>query len=183
MAPMESPPWGAVMRRLVLLLMLAVIAWPAQAKPLRYPSAGAYRFNVDLPEGWRTTTDRRGGLVLVPPDNHSLIYLSIISEAKWRGRSDSAVVQAVGGIAGIVMTERHESERITAADGARIIRGTAYYGTLPSKHGLARRARIVLFKLAPDTWAQVWTVTQPGMNARETAALGNVLNSITLSSQ
>ncbi len=81
------------------------------------------------------------------------------------------------------MTERHESERITAADGARIIRGTAYYGTLPSKHGLARRARIVLFKLAPDTWAQVWTVTQPGMNARETAALGNVLNSITLSSQ
>lgn len=171
------------MRRLFLVFLLAAAALPAQAKLVHFPQSGAYRFNFDLPDGWRTAADKRGGLLLVPPHDHALIYLAIVAEEKWRGRSNSAVVQAVSQIAGVVMNEKEEPERITAADGARIIRGTAFYGTMPAKHGLARRVRIVLFKLAPDTWAQVWTVTQPGMNARETAALSNVLNSIALSSQ
>ncbi|MEJ2431837.1 MAG: hypothetical protein P8Y53_01230 [Pseudolabrys sp.] len=156
---------------------------PAQAKPQQFLADGAYRFKFDLPAGWRKTTDKRGGLLLVPPYGHALIYLVMVSGDKWRGRSDSAVVQAVSQVAGVVMNDKQEPERITAADGARIIHGTAYYGTMPAEHGLARRARIVLFKLSPDTWAQVWTVTQPGMNAKESAALSNVLNSISLSSR
>ncbi len=169
------------MRRLFLLpILLAFAAAPATARPLHFPNSGAHAFKLDLPPGWNATTDKRGGLLLVPPDNHALVYLAIVTDGKLRGHPDSAVVQEVSKVAGVVMGDKQEPERITAADGARIIRGTAFYGSLPAKHGLARRARIVLFKLAPDTWAQVWTVTQPGMNANETAAVAGVLNSIAL---
>ena len=172
------------MRRLFLLpLLIAFAAPPAQAKPLRFPQTGAYAFKLDLPRGWNSTTDKRGGLLVVPPDNHALIYLAIVKDEKLRGHPDGAVVREVTKIAGVEINDKQEPERITAADGARIIRGTAFYGTLPAKHGLARRARIVLFRLAPDTWAQVWSVTQPGMNSNETAALAKVLDSISLTTQ
>jgi hypothetical protein len=172
------------MRRLFFLLVLiAFAAPPALAKPLRFPHNGGYGFKLDLPQGWNTTTDKRGGLLLVPPDNHGLIYLAIVTDEKLRGDPERAVAGHVAKIAGIDMDDKQDTERITATDGVWVIRGTAFYGTLPAKHGLARRARIVLFKLAPDTWAQVWTVTQPGMNVRETAALAKVLNSISLTTQ
>jgi hypothetical protein len=179
--PRKAIALGHVMRRLFLLVVLVVACTlPAQARQLRFPQDGAHAFRLDLPPGWRTSTDKRGGLLLVPPDDHALIYLAIVTDNTLAGHPDSAVVRAVSQVAGVVMDDKQEPERITAADGARIIRGTAFYGTLPAKHGLARRARIVLFKLAPDTWAQVWTVTQPGMNAIETAALAKVLDSISL---
>ena len=171
------------MRRLFLLLFLLAFAVPAQAKTLRFPNTGQYAFRLDLPDGWASTTDKRGGLLLVPPDDHAMLYLAIVVDDKLRGHPDSAVVHQVSQIAGLVINDKQEPERITTTDGTRIIRGTAYYGTLPAKHGLTRHARIVLFKLSPDTWAQVWTVTQPGMNAVETARLGKVLNSVTLTSR
>ena len=174
---------GAAMRRLFILLALLAIAAPAQAKPLRFPPSGPYAFNIDLPDGWRSTADKRGGLLLVPPDSHAMIYLAIVTDDKLRGAADRAVVRRVSAVAGVVMGDKQEPERITAADGARIIRGTAFYGTMPGKHGLNRRARIVVFKLAPATWAQVWTVTQPGMNATEAAAIAKVLNSVSLTSR
>ena len=160
------------MRRLFLLLVLLSPSPRRRRRPGRCTSRRPARTpsRLDLPRGWNTTTDKRGGLLLVPPDNHALIYLAILTDDKLRGQPDSAVVGQVAKVAGIAMDDKQDAERITAADGARIIRGTAFYGTLPAKRGLARRARIVLFKLAPDTWAQVWTVTQPGMNAIETAA-------------
>src|ERR1039458_697329 len=53
---------GLTMRRLVLLLcVLAAGALPAQAKALRFPQTGKHVFLVDLPKGWQTKTDARGG--------------------------------------------------------------------------------------------------------------------------
>ena len=43
-----------------------------------------------------------------------------------------------------------------------------------------RKAKIVLVRLAPDTWAQQWIVTQPGMNYVELNALNKTLDGITL---
>jgi hypothetical protein len=170
-----------MMRRLFPLLAVAIFAAsPAQARPLQFPQTGAHAFRLDLPRGWNTSTDKRGGLLLVPPENHALIYLAILNDTTLRGQPERAVVTQVAKVAGIAMQDRQEPERITVSDGTRIIRGTAFYGTLPGKRGLARRARIVLFKLDANTWAQVWTVTQPGMNSNETAAVAGVLNSITL---
>jgi hypothetical protein len=167
----------------LLIVSLLIVAVPAQARALRFPDSGRYAFRLDLPDGWAATADRRGGLLLVPPNTHALIYLAIISNNKLRGHPASAVVRQVSQVAGVVMDDKQEPERITTTDGTRIIRGTAYYGTLPAKHGLKRRARIVLFKLSPDTFAQVWTVTQPGMNANETRALEDVLNGVTLTAR
>ena len=175
---------GHTMRLPFLLLVLfAFAASPAQSRPLRFPQTGAHAFTLDLPRGWNTTTDKRGGLLLVPPENHALIYLAILKDATLRGQPERAVVTQVAKIAGVEMEDKQAPERVTASDGARIIRGTAFYGTLPGKRGLARRARIALFKLDPNTWAQVWTVTQTGMNANETAALAKVLNSISLTAR
>ena len=169
------------MRRLFVFLFLIAFAAPlAQAKPLRFPQTGEYAFSLDLPRGWNTATDKRGGLLLVPPDHHSMIYLAILTDDSLRGQPDSAVAAKVARIAGIKMDGKQEPERLAGPDGIVRYRGTAFYGTLPAPRSLARRARIVLFKLAPDTWAQIWSVTQPGMNNNETAALAKMLNSITL---
>ncbi len=174
---------GAAMRRLFILLSLLAFAAPAQAKELRFPHAGQYAFRLELPPGWTSNVDKRGGLLLVPPEGHAMIYLAIVTDDKLRGREDSAVVRAVSAVAGVVMADKQDPERITTTDGTRIIRGTAFYGTMPGKHGLTRRARIVVFNLAPATWAQMWTVTQAGMNAIETAALAKVLDGLSLTSR
>ncbi len=168
------------MRRLFFLLIAALFAAPAAAAPLHFPKSGAHVFTIDLPPGWTTTTDKRGGLLLVPPDNHAMIYLAILTDPKLRGAPEREVVGKVAKIAGIKMEDKQEPERLAGTDGVVRYRGIAFYGELPSPRSLSRRARIVLFKLAPATWAQVWTVTQPGMNARETAALSKVLNSLSL---
>src|SRR5450756_2739411 len=68
---------GLTMRRLVLLLcVLAAGALPAQAKALRFPQTGKHAFLVDLPKGWQTKTDARGGLLLIPPSQSCLLYTS-----------------------------------------------------------------------------------------------------------
>ena len=41
----------------------------------------------------------------------------------------------------------------------------------------------MLVRLQPAVWAQVWVVTQPGINAVELAALDRVLNGLTLVSE
>jgi hypothetical protein len=168
---------------LSLIAALAFAAVPARAETLRFPQTGAHAFQVHLPQGWKSTTDKRGGLLLVPPDNHALIYLAILKDDKLRGAPESTVAGQVAKIAGIVMDDKQDPERMAGPNGAVLYRGMAFHGIMPAKHGLARRAKIVLFRLAPNTWAQVWTVQQPGMNAIETATLEKVLNDLTLTSK
>jgi hypothetical protein len=169
------------MRRLFILLCFVAAAGGAQADPLRFPKSGPHVFHVDLPKGWGRTTDKRGGLLLIAPGERALIYLCIEVNDKLRGQTDSAVAEALAKIAGIERVERQGVARISDPRGG-IHRGTAYSGLMPAKHHLSRKAKIVIFRLSPNTWAQVWTVTQPGINAVEGNALDSVLNGITLSS-
>ena len=140
------------MRRLFVFLFLIAFAAPlAQAKPLRFPQTGEYAFSLDLPRGWNTATDKRGGLLLVPPDHHSMIYLAILTDDSLRGQPDSAVAAKVARIAGIKMDGKQEPERLAGPDGIVRYRGTAFYGTLlwaetlphlPTMlHDLAKRAQ------------------------------------------
>jgi hypothetical protein len=175
-------PPGAIMRRLFILLCFVVAAGGAQADSVRFPKSGPHVFHVDLPKGWGQTTDKRGGLLLVAPGERALIYLGIEVNDKLRGQPDDAVAGALAKIAGIERVERQGAARISDAGGTRIHRGTAYSGLMSAKHHLARKAKIVIFRLSPNTWAQVWTVTQPGINAVEGNALNSVLNGITLTS-
>jgi hypothetical protein len=161
------------MRRL-LLALIVIAALPAQAETIRYPKLGAHAFQVELPRGWKSTTDKRGGLLLVSPDNHAMIYLSILTGEQFRGRPESAVAGDVAKLAGISQIESQAPAQI--AD----LNGTAYFGELQDKPGYARKAKIVLVRLAPDVWAQQWIVTQAGMNAVERAALERALAGITL---
>ena len=177
---------GAAMRRLCLLIALigAVAALPAPAKELRFPPAGKYAFLVDLPKGWRTKADAAGGLLLIPPtpSQHAMIYLGIIADEKLRGEPLESIAAQAAKAAGIEAFDKQEPARMTVPSGG-VIRGTAFYGKIPEKRGLSRRARIVIFPLAPGTWAQAWSVTQPGMNYVEYEAVDKVLNSITLTSE
>lgn len=176
---------GLIMRRLCLLLCLtgavAAGALPAQAKELRFPKTGKHAFLVDLPKGWQTKTDARGGLLLIPPSQsqHAMIYLSILVDDKLRGQPVNAVAAEVAKSVGVETFDKEEPARMTVPTGA-VISGSAFYGEIPEKHGLSRKAKIVIFPLEPNTWAQAWTVTQPGMNAVEYKAVDRVLNSITL---
>ena len=176
------------MRRLCLLICLmgavAAAALPAHANKFRFPQTGKHAFLVDLPKGWRTTPDARGGLLLIPPgpSQHAMIYLGIIVDEKLRGQPASTVAAASAKTAGVETFNKEEPARMTVPSGA-VIRGTAFYGKIPEKRGLSRKARIVIIPLAPNTWAQAWTVTQPGMNNVEYEAIDRVLNSITLTSE
>gem|GEM_PF-1519615 len=180
---------GLTMRRLVLLLcVLAAGALPAQAKALRFPQTGKHAFLVDLPKGWQTKTDARGGLLLIPPSQsqHAMIYLGILVDDKLRGQPVSVIAAEVAKSVGVETFDKEEPARMTDPQGA-ILRGTAFYGKIsekiPEQRGLARRAKIVIFPLEPNTWAQAWTVTQPGMNPVEYKAVDRVLNAITLTSE
>jgi hypothetical protein len=173
------------MRRLLLLLCLvAAGALPAPAKELRFPKTGQHAFLLDLPKGWRTKTDARGGLLLIPPaeNQHAMIYLGIIVDDRLRGAPDGAVAAQAAKPSGVTSFDKQEPARITDAKGA-VHRGTAFYGKVPEKHGLSRKAKIVIVPLAPNAWAQAWTLTQPGMNPVEYEALDKVLNSVTLASE
>jgi hypothetical protein len=178
------------MRRLCLLLCLIVAAGalPAQAAEFRFPKTGKYAFLVDLPKGWQTKTDTRGGLLLIPPSQsqHAMIYLDILVDDKLRGQPVSVVAAQVAKSVGVEAFDKEEPARMTVPSGA-ILRGTAFYGKIsekiPEKRGLARKAKIVIFPLEPSTWAQAWIVTQPGMNSVEYKAVDRVLNAITLTSE
>jgi hypothetical protein len=176
------------MNRLLLLLCLIVAlaagAPAAHADTFRFPASGKHAFHITLPKGWQTKMDTRGGLLLFPPSHRqrAMVYVGILVDDNLRGRPDSEVAAEVGRIAGVETFDKQEAARVTDAKGTRIYRGTAFFGQIPGKRGLARKARIVIFPLEPNTWAQVWTVTQAGMNAPETAELDRVLNDITLAS-
>jgi hypothetical protein len=175
------------MRRLVLLLCLLAIALPAraaQAAPLRFPKTGAHAFLVDLPRGWRTRTDTRGGLLLIPPAErqHAMLYLAFTVDDTLRGAPLSAIATQAGNAAGVGAFDKEEPARITDTKGG-VHRGTAFYGRIPEARGLYRRAKIVVIPLGPNAWAQAWIVTQPGMNAVEYAKLDAVLNSVVLAAE
>ena len=129
------------MRRLVLLvgLIAAVAAGAAHAGALRFPAAGKHAFQVDLPKGWRSKTDKRGGLLLVPPYPHALIYIGILADDKYRDQPDSAVAGEVAKIAGIEQIEGQGPARISDPKGAVFFRGTAFNGA--SRPNAVWRAR------------------------------------------
>jgi hypothetical protein len=119
----------------------------------------------------------------VPPYRHALIYIGILADDNYRGQPDSTVAGEVAKIAGIEQVEGQGPARISDPTGAVIYRGVAFSGRIPAKRGLERKARVVLVRLQPNVWAQVWIVTQPGINSVENAALDHVLNGLTLVSE
>jgi len=168
------------MRRLLLLFCLVAIGLgAAHASEIRVPKTGKYAFHVTLPKGWRTKTDTRGGMLLIPPyQERAMVYLAVLTDEKFRGQPDAAVAEDVAKIAGIETIDRQHSAQISN------LNGTAFYGDIRAKRpGFVRKAKIVLVKLAPDTWAQEWVVTQAGMNPVERDTLDKAIENITLSSQ
>lgn len=155
----------------------------AHAEAFRFPKKGKHAFHVNLPKGWNTKVDTRGGLLLVPPYQHAMIYLGIVVDDKLRNQPDRAVADEVAKTVGIEHIDSEGRARVTGSNGAAIYSGAAFSGIMPAKHGFARKAKIMIFRLEPNTWAQMWIVTQPGMNAVESNALDQVLNGITLTSK
>ena len=170
------------MRRLFLLALLALVPTVALAKELRFPKAGKHGFTLDLPQGWHTRTDEKSGMLLIPPapTQHAMVYVGLIVGDALRGKPLDAVADKAGAQAGVKSFDKQEEARVTASSGGALHRGTAFYGNIAEKRGHTRRAKIVIIPLEPNTWAQVWTVTQPGMNAVEYKALDHVLESLTL---
>jgi hypothetical protein len=172
------------MRRFFLLVcLIAASVLTAQADAFRFPKTGKHAFRVNLPKGWKTRMDTRGGMLLVPPYQHAMIYLGIVVDDNLRNQPDSAVAGEVAKTVGIEHINHEGRARVTGSHGTAIYRGTAFSGMMPAERGFARKAKIMIFPLEPNTWAQVWTVTQPGMNSVESNALDKVLNGITLTSE
>jgi hypothetical protein len=175
------------MRRLVVLLciMVGVTAGglAADADAFRFPKTGKHAFHVNLPKGWQSKVDTRGGMLLVPPHPHAVIYIAILVDDKLRNQPDSAVAAEVGKTGGVQHINQQGPAQVSNPAGTAFYKGTAFHGELPASHGLARKAKIVIFHLEPNTWAQVWIVTQPGLNAVESDAIDQVLNGITLTSK
>jgi len=173
---------GLGMRRFLLVLcLIAVSALPARAAEFRFPQTGKHAFLVDLPRGWHTKPDAKGGLLLIPPADaqHAMLYLGIIVDDSLRGKPLEAVAAAAAKPSGVESFDKQEPARITDAKGA-VHRGTAFYGKVPEKKGRFRKAKIVIFPLGDNTWAQTWIVTQPGMGYVEYNKFEAVLSSLTL---
>jgi hypothetical protein len=169
---------------LCLIGAIAAGVSAAHAEAFRFPKTGKHAFLLDLPRGWHTKTDMRGGLLLIPPAQyqHAMLYLDIVIDDKLRGQADAAVAAEVAKSVGVKAFDKQEPALITDAKGA-VHRGTMFYGKIPEKRGLSRWGKIAIFPLAPNTWAQAWMVTQPGMNYVEYDALEQVLNHIMLTGE
>ena len=167
----------------ICIFILLIGCSSGHAGALRFPQTGKHTFDIDLPKGWQTKTDARAGLLLIPPAQrqHAMIYLGILIDETLRGEPDQAVAAELGKTAGIKSFDKQEPARITDIRGA-IHRGTAFYGRIPAKRGLSRKAKIVIVPLESNTWAHLWTVTQFGIDPIEYQALDRVLNNITLRS-
>ena len=179
--------YNSAMRRLLLLLCVAAAAAlpvRAGAAEFRFPKYGRYAFLVDLPRGWVTKADAKGGLLLIPPAEaqHAMLYLAVTADDSLRGKPLEAVALAAAKSSGVEKFDKQEPARITDAKGA-VHRGVAFYGNVPEKKGRVRKAKIVVIPLADNTWAQAWIVTQPGMNYVEYNKLDAVLNSLTLAGE
>jgi hypothetical protein len=167
------------MRVFGVLLVSGLLAFAAAAlaTELRVPKDSPYAFHVTVPKGWHSNYDAFGGLLMVPPapSQHAMIYLAVLKSEKYRNQTDSVVAADVARLAGIEKIESQKPAKISGRD------GTAYFGTIVKKAPrYERKAKIVLLRLAPDTWAQQWVVTQPGMNYVELNALNKTLDAITL---
>ncbi len=112
-----------------------------------------------------------------------MIYIAIVMDDKYRDQPDSVIASAVGKIAGIQTFDKQESARISDSNGTTFHKGTAFYGKMPASFGFARMAKLMIFRLEPNTWAEVWIVAQPGLNAAEADSLEQTLNGITLTSE
>lgn len=163
-----------------LCLLAAIGAGAASAQPFRFPQDGTFAFRGDLPKGWSKKTDKSGGLLLIAPGERALVYLAVTTDEKLRGKPARAIADQVANVAGIEQLADQGAARISDADGGKMRRGSAFSGMMPAKRGLARKARIIVIPLAAATWAQVLTVTQPGLNPVETDALDRALNGLTL---
>jgi hypothetical protein len=172
------------MRLIALVLLLLIAALPARAAEFRFPQTGTHAFLVDLPKGWHSKPDARGGLLLIPPADaqHAMLYLGILVDDALRGKSLEAVAAAAAKPSGVETFDKQEPARITDAKGA-VHRGAAFYGKVPEKKGRFRRAKIIVIPLADNTWAQAWIVTQPGMGYVEYSKFDAVLSSLTLASE
>jgi hypothetical protein len=177
--------YNSAMRLFVLLmLLLAALSaqiWPARAAEFRFPKTGQHAFLVDLPKGWHTRPDAKGGLLLIPPANaqHAMLYLGILTDDTLRGKPLEAVAAAAAKASGVETFDKQEPARITDAKGA-VHRGVAFYGKVPEKKGRFRKAKIIVIPLADNIWAQAWIVTQPGMGYVEYGKFDAVLSSLTL---
>jgi hypothetical protein len=171
------------MRRLFILLCLigAVAAGglAAHANEFRFPKTGKHAFRVTLLKGWRTKIDTRGGLLLVPPppSQRAMIYIAILVDDKFRDQPDSAVAAEVAKLAGIQHIDSQSPARISD------LKGTAFYGKIAKKQRFARTAKIVIVRLAPNTWAEEWIVTQPGIGPAERDALNQAISQLTLTTE
>lgn len=175
---------GLDMHRLLLVLSLAAFAaFPARAAEVRFPQTGKHAFLLDLPRGWVTKPDAKGGLLLIPPATaqHAMLYLGILTDDALRGKSLEAVAAAAAKSSGVESFDKQEPARITDAKGA-VHRGIAFYGKMAEKKGRFRKAKILVVPLADNTWAQAWIVSQPGMNYVEYNKFDAVLESLTLAS-
>jgi hypothetical protein len=173
------------MRRLiVVLLLIAFGAASGHAAALRFPKTGKHAFLVDLPKGWHTKPDAKGGLLLIPPatSQHAMLYLGIFTDDSLRGAELGAVAMAAAKPSGLERFSTKEPARITDQKGV-VHRGTAFIGKVPEKNNMFRRAKIVIIPLTPGVWAQAWVVSQYGASAAEQRALETVLDSLTLVSE
>jgi hypothetical protein len=180
-------------RKFITLLSGAAFAWSfmaasmlaVQASEIRFPKTGKYAFHLTLLKGWHSRMDIRGGLLLVPPSSnqHAMIYIAILVDDKYRGQPDSVIAGTVGKIAGIQTFDKQEPAQVSDSNGTTFHKGTAFYGKISANLGLARMTKLMIFRLEPNTWAELWIVAQPGLNAVEVDSLEQFLNGITLTSE
>jgi hypothetical protein len=176
--------------RFLMATAVAVLAFSsAGAAELRFPATGAKAFRLDLPKIWARRADAHGGLLLIPPagEQRAMLYLALIVDDASRADASLAaalrIAESAAKPVGILLDGSEAPARVTDPTGRTVFHGMAFTGTMPAKRGYARAVRMVILRVAPDTWAQVMTVKQPGMNAAEIAALDRVLNGITLTAQ
>ena len=154
--------------------LLGCLGATAQADSLRFPKTGSPAFLIDVHGGWSAHEDQFNGIQIFPGDRSTMIYLSLVRDAKYKDRPLMELALAIGKESNITSFPRQEAIVLSGRS------GTAFFGEMKTANGTELDVKMVIVPLEPDLWATETLLTARSANAAQKSALGAAEHDVTL---
>jgi hypothetical protein len=165
------------MRRHVVALLFilgCLIAGSAQAEQIRFPKTGPNAFVITMAPGWTSKEDQYNGLQLLPPDNRTSVYLSMVLDQAYADKSLEELALAIGAPSKITSFAKREPITISGMS------GMAFYGKMTNANGTVLDVKMNIIPLASALWATETLLSSQGLNSAQIASLNQAVQGIAI---
>lgn len=164
------------MRRIAVALLFVVgcLVSTAQADEIRFPKEGSPAFMINPPAGWSTHEDSYNGIQVLPADHRTLVYLSMVRDPQYAGKSLMELALAIGKPSNITEFPKQEPTSISGHN------GTAFFGQMKNDKGVLLDVKMMIIPLEQDLWATETLLTSQNLTSAQVEALHQAVGGITL---